>query len=154
MPVSPARARAEERASSLASTPVTVAPSLARLMESPPELHWRWTRDLPSSSPRRSLSSRKRVLPPSLKNRERSPRWLSWAPTTAFHDTRFCSRRSLRSIDGFYLRPDFLVSAAVLRTCSRPATVSSHCGRREARRLAAADILTLSLGSPSRRSRA
>src|ERR671912_782923 len=144
VPVFSARSRAEETASSLRSTPVTPAPSLARLIESPPELHWRWTRDLPSRSPRRSRSSWKSVLPPSLKNRERSPRWLSWAPTTAFHDIRFCSRRSLRPIDGFYLRSDFLVSAAVFRTCSKPPRVSSQRGRREAWRLAAADILALS----------
>src|SRR5215213_10132363 len=147
VPVFSARARAEETASSLRSTPVTVAPSLARLIESPPELHWRWTRDVPSSLPRRSRSSWKSVLPPSLKNLERSPRWLLWAPITAFHDTRFCSRRSLRSIDGFYLRHDFPVSATVLRTCSKSVTVCSQRSRREARRVAAADILTLSMGS-------
>ena len=82
-------------ASSLMSTPVTAAPSRARLSESPPELHCRWASVLPSSLPRRARSSGKRVTPPPRRKVVRSPRWLSCAPTTAFQERRFCSRRSV-----------------------------------------------------------
>src|ERR671917_461395 len=103
MPVSEERLGAAEIASSLMSTPVTVAPSKTRLKESPPELHCRWASVLPDRSPSSARSSGKRVLPPSRRYPARSPRWLSCAPTTAFQESRFCSRRSLRSTGGFYL---------------------------------------------------
>src|SRR5215208_5543171 len=146
--------RAETTASSLISTPVTLAPSPARLIESPPELHWRWRRVFPPRSPKSPTSSGKSVLPPSRRNPGRFARWLSWAPTTAFHDNRFCSRTSLPSTVGFYIGPVLAVREVSLKTASKPATVSSHRGRPEARRIAAEDILALSTESPSRRSRA
>src|SRR3712207_6166151 len=102
MPVSEERLRAVEIARSLMSTPVTTAPSRARLRESLPELHCRRTSLLPVRSPRRFNSSGKRVLPPSRRNLVRSPRWLSCALTAAFQESRFCSRRYLRSTGGFY----------------------------------------------------
>src|SRR5918998_5456305 len=85
------------------STPVTAAPSEARLRESPPELHCRWRSVLPSRSPSNARSSGKRVLPPSRRYPARSPRWLSCTPATAFQESRFCSRCFLRSTGGFYL---------------------------------------------------
>src|SRR5918997_58900 len=102
MPVFEERSWAAEIASSLMSTPVTAAPSRARLKESPPELHCRWASVFPERSPSSARSSGKRVLPPSRRNLARSPRWLSCVPTTAFQERRFCSRRSLWSTGGFY----------------------------------------------------
>src|ERR687893_2550027 len=106
MPVFTESSSAVATASSLMSTPVTAAPSRARLKESPPELHCRWASVLPTSSPRRARSSGKRVTPPSRRKAARSPRWLSCAPSTAFQERRFCSRRSLWITGGFYLGTD------------------------------------------------
>src|SRR5215204_1523998 len=103
MPVFAESSHAVAMASSLMSTPVTAAPSRARLSESPPELHCRWASVLPSSLPRRARSSGKRVTPPPRRKVVRSPRWLSCAPTTAFQERRFCSRRSLWITSGFCL---------------------------------------------------
>src|SRR3712207_3642319 len=121
MPVCPDSLRAEEIASSLISTPVSVAPSEARLKVSPPELHCRCASDLPRRSPSSERSSGKRVLPPPRRNPARSPRWLSCAPTTAFQERRFCSLRSSWFTDEFYIGPGRdLCAAASRRTPKNP----------------------------------
>src|SRR5918998_3319233 len=116
MPLFEERWRAEEMASSLMSTPVTDAPSRARLRESPPELHCRCASVLPLRSPRSDRSSGKSVLQPPRRNPARSPRWLSCAPTTAFQESRFCSRRSLQDVlflSLFIARKDYRAVRAV-----------------------------------------
>ncbi len=56
IPTSAASPRAATIASSLKSTPVTVAPSRAHDSVSSPKWHWRWSSVLPSTLPTSSRS--------------------------------------------------------------------------------------------------
>ena len=120
MPESSESFWAKAIASSLMSTPVISAPRAASDSVSWPELHWRWTMRFPARSPRSSSSSGKSVLPPSRRKRAWSPLWLLWACVARFHDCRFCSWMSFRSVIGGQRRANHSRRA--------PAEASRQCG--------------------------
>src|SRR4029453_17111261 len=93
--------RAKPTASSLMSTSRSCA-APSRFMESVscPELHWRWTTDIPVRSPRSAVSSAVSWFPPSRKNRAWPALWLLCALVASFQERRFCSWRTRRASGG------------------------------------------------------